>query len=323
MRIFKKRGKWLPKFDLLLSLLCYPAGYMLKRIRSNGIQNFPKCKAALLKVGVFPIRKTYYEPLFDDRQIKNDLFADRSLPGIDWNAEEQISLLGSFSFGDELTGIPLKKGEDPRSFFIDNGFFSSGDAEFWYNIIRLKKPARIFEIGSGYSTLMALRAIKKNKEEDKRYYCKHICVEPFENRWLDNMSVDVVRSKVEDLGVEFFQELEANDILFIDSSHIIKPQGDVLFEYLQLLPSLHSGVMVHIHDIFSPKDYTTKLIREEVKFWNEQYLLEAFLTNNLEWKIIGALNWLHYNFYQKLKTACPYILPESEPGSFYIQKISS
>lgn len=322
MRIFKKRGKWLPKFDWLLSLLCYPAGYMLKRIRSNGIQRFPKCKAALLKVGVFPIRNTYYEPLFDERQLKDDLFEDRLLPGIDWNAEEQLSLLESFSFTDELTGIPLKKGADPNSFFMNNGFFSSGDAEFWYNLIRLKKPDRIFEVGSGYSTLMALRAITKNKAEDKSYQCRHVCVEPFENPWLENLDIDVVRSKAEDLGVKFFQELDANDLLFIDSSHIIKPQGDVLFEYLQLLPSLSIGVTVHIHDIFSPKDYTTRLIREEVKFWNEQYLLEAFLTNNPEWKIIGALNWLHHNHYPTLKAACPYLLPEHEPGSFYIQKHS-
>ena len=87
---FTKRGKWVPKFDLLLALLCYPAGYMLKQIRKNGIQHFPKCKAAFLAVGVFPIRNTYYEPLFDERLLKDDLFTDRFLPGIDWNAEGQL-----------------------------------------------------------------------------------------------------------------------------------------------------------------------------------------------------------------------------------------
>ncbi len=320
MRIFSKRGKWLPKFDLLLALLCYPAGYMLKRIRSNGIQRFPRCKGALLRVGVFPIRNTYYEPLFDDRLLKNDLFDDRPLPGIEWNAEGQLSLLDSFTYAGELVGIPLNKQRSPNSFYMNNGYFGSGDAEYWYNLIRMKKPARIFEIGSGYSTLMALKAIRKNQEESANYHCRHVCVEPFANPWLDNLGVDIVRSKAEDLGAAFFQELEANDILFIDSSHIIKPQGDVLFEYLQLLPSLCSGITVHIHDIFSPKDYPAEWIRGEVKFWNEQYILEAFLTNNPDWKIIGALNWLHQNHYQTLKSACPYLLPESEPGSFYIQK---
>ena len=320
MRLFTKRGKWWPKFDFLLALLCYPAGYMLKRIRSNGIQHFPKCKAALLAVGVFPIRNTYYEPLFDERLLKNDLFKDRFLPGIDWNAEEQLHLLDSCSFSDELSVLPLEKGEDPHSFYLNNGYFSAGDAEFWYNLIRLKKPARIFEIGSGHSTLMAVRALRKNREEDTGYNCKHVCVEPFANPWLDTLGVGIVRRRAEDLGVEFFQELGPDDILFIDSSHMIKPQGDVLFEYLQLLPSLSKGVTVHIHDIFSPKDYTAQLIRQEVKFWNEQYLLEAFLTNNPDWKIIGALNWLHHNHYPAFRAACPYVLPENEPGSFYIQK---
>ncbi|WP_369410476.1 class I SAM-dependent methyltransferase [Pontibacter qinzhouensis] len=57
-----------------------------------------------------------------------------------------------------------------------------------------------------------------------------------------------------------FQQLEANDILFIDSSHIIRPQGDVLFEYLEVLPTLKSGVIVHVHDIFTPKDYLNEWV---------------------------------------------------------------
>src|SRR4029078_2458503 len=98
-----------------------------------------------------------------------------------------------------------------------------------------------------------------------------------------------------------------DDILFIDSSHIIRPQGDVLFEYLELIPSLKAGVIVHVHDIFSPKDYLKEWVIDEVHFWNEQYLLEAFLTCNSDWKVIGALNYLHHNHYQHLQATCPFL----------------
>ena len=100
-------------------------------------------------------------------------------------------------------------------FFIDNNFFGSGDAEYWYNLIRLKKPRRILEIGSGHSTLMARRAIKANEDEVLNYSCQHTCIEPYENLWLEKTGVSVIRQKAEEAGKEAFMELQSNDILFI------------------------------------------------------------------------------------------------------------
>lgn len=139
--------------------------------------------------------------------------------------------------------------------------------------------------------------------------------------WLEKVGISVIRKKVEEVELSYFAQLQENDILFIDSSHIIRPQGDVLFEYLELLPSLNKGVIVHIHDIFSPKNHPKQWIQEEVKFWNEQYLLEAFLSHNKDWKIIGALNYLHHNHYNALKSVAPFLTADRESGSFYIQKI--
>jgi hypothetical protein len=139
--------------------------------------------------------------------------------------------------------------------------------------------------------------------------------------WLEKTGVSVIRKRIEDVDKGIFSELGNNDILFIDSSHIIRPQGDVLIEYLELLPSLNKGVIVHLHDIFSPKDYPQDWVLDRVLFWNEQYLLEAFLTSNRDWKIIGALNYLHHNHYEKLKEKCFFLSPDREPGSFYIQRI--
>lgn len=312
--------KLLPSFDLFLVPFVYPAAWLLKCVRSAGVQRLPWCRRVLFRIGVFPIGDHYYEPQFDNRAIAARLVCDRDLPGIDWNGAEQLQLLDSFTYAEELAGLPQTK-PDALDFYFGNTTFESGDAEFWYQLIRSKKPQRIFEVGSGNSTLMAIRAIRRNQAEDPGYRCKHVCIEPYEMPWLEQTSVTVMRTRIEEMSPAFFAELEENDILFIDSSHIIRPHGDVLFEYLELLPTLHKGVIVHVHDIFSPRNYLPSWVVEQVKFWNEQYLLEAFLTHNASWKILGALNYLHHHHYEQLQAVAPYLTRAREPGSFYLQKV--
>jgi hypothetical protein len=255
--------------------------------------------------------------------LRKPLSDDRELAGIDWNTTEQLSLLSNFRFNDELLKFPTDR-QDENEFFYGNGMFESGDAEFLYNMIRLNKPKRIFEIGSGQSTLIAKQAVEANRAEDPGYSCEHVCIEPYEAAWLEQLNVDVVRKPVELIDTSFFGNLEKNDILFIDSSHMIRPQGDVLFEYLEILPVVKSGVLIHIHDIFSPKDYLERWIQSEVCFWNEQYLLEAFLSYNSEFKIIGAVNFLKHHYPQELTAACPVLgqqLDSREPGSFWLRRV--
>jgi hypothetical protein len=313
--------KILPAADLVLAPFVYPAAWLLKKIRMLGVQKFPFCKSALMRVGVFPIYDHYFEPQFDNQNPRADYSQDRFLPGIDWNVSGQLNMLTTLTFADELKGLPRDK-KSSLEYYLNNGSFESGDAEYWYQIIRRVKPQRIIEVGSGNSTLMAVKAVAKNREEDHQYKCEHICIEPFEMPWLEELGITVIRKKVEELDVSFFSSLQENDILFIDSTHIIRPQGDVLFEYLELLPSLNKGVIVHVHDIFSPKNYPKKWLVEFVSFWNEQYLLEAFLSHSNGWKIIGALNFLQHNHYDALKKVAPYISTKREPGSFYIQKLT-
>lgn len=316
--------------ETIASPLVLLAALVMKFIRYKGVNRLPLCKKILLTIGVFPINDNYYEPLFNSNQIKRPLSDDRNLPGIDWNRSGQLEILGKFSYNSEIMDLPVitresrrerKKRKQDLAFYINNGSFGPGDAEYLYNIIRLVKPKKIIEIGSGSSTLMAMKALQANNRELAGFTCKHICIEPYEMPWLEKTSVTVIRKKVEDVEKSLFLELSENDILFIDSSHMIRPQGDVILEYLELLPLLNKGVIVHIHDIFSPKDYPASWVKDEVKFWNEQYLLEAFLSSNNEWEIIGALNYLHHNSYDKLKATCGYLTPQHEPGSFYIRKI--
>ena len=84
---------------------------------------------------------------------------------------------------------------------------------------------------------------------------------------------------------------------FLDSSHIIRPDGDVVKFYLEILPNLKSGVIIHIHDIFTPKNYLANWTFDKVRLWNEQYLLEGILANSKRYEILLSLNYLKNNYY--------------------------
>ena len=309
----------LPVVDLLLAPLVYPAALLLKGVRLAGVDLMPLCRRVLFHVGVFPLRNHYYEPQFDHSRSRRPFSEPRPLPAIDWNVEGQLETLAGLSFADELADLPARTSA-PLAFQLDNGTFESGDAEVWYQVVRRFKPRRIIEIGSGNSTLLAIRAIAMNRRQDPGYRCEHVCVEPYEMPWLEQAEVRVHRARVEELDVGFFSTLQANDILFIDSSHVIRPQGDVLFEYLELLPVLNVGVVVHVHDIFSPRDYPKQWLQDEVRLWNEQYLLEAFLSHNRDWRILAALNYLQHTHHAALKAVAPFLTPAREPGSIYLQR---
>lgn len=131
----------------------------------------------------------------------------------------------------------------------------------------------------------------------------------------------LIRERVETLDQAIFTSLEPGDILFIDSSHVIRPYGDVLYEFAEIVPALPPGVWVHVHDIFTPRDYPEKWLRAERRLWNEQYLLEAFLAFNSRVEVKCALNWLKHHHFDELSEACPMIAqhPKHEPGAFWFR----
>lgn len=293
-----------------------PPYFLFSRL---GPTRLPSSTRTLKRIGLFPIRDHYYQPLFNDAHLVRPLSEVRTLPGIDWKLESQVRLLAELGFADELRELHLDRpSQNDLDFHFENGGFESGDAEFLYSMIRRLKPLRVFEIGSGSSTKIAQLALRRNATEDGRI-AEHICIEPYEMPWLEQLGIRVIRERVEDVGLSLFNQLESNDLLFIDSSHMIRPQGDVLFEYLELLPSLANGVFVHVHDIFTPRDYPDQWVRMDVRMWNEQYLLEALLSNTDRYQIVAALNYLKHAEYDQLSAVCPYLTPEREPGSFYVR----
>lgn len=264
----------------------------------------------------FQIRSDhYYEPTYSESHLPALTTGERSLPGLDLNEAGQLRLLSTLDFGAELLALPRQASAD--AFGHDNKMYGHGDADLYYSIIRRYKPRRIIEIGSGQSTLAALLAVEANRKEGTD--CAITCIEPYEMPWLEKTGVTVMRERVELVDLALFGTLAANDILFIDSSHVIRPRGDVLREFQEIVPSLASGVLVQVHDIFTPRDYPELWLRDLRRLWNEQYLLESFLAFNDRFEVICAANWLKHSHFEALAQASPMMAehPEAEPGAFW------
>ncbi|HEU4767205.1 MAG TPA: class I SAM-dependent methyltransferase, partial [Pyrinomonadaceae bacterium] len=171
----------------------------------------------------------YYEPLPDFQSITTEqLERRRQFPSIDFRWEEQLRLLRELvKYRDEVG-------------HTENDYFGGFDAAVYYALIRHLKPKRVIEIGSGYSTRIAAKALAPGS--------KLTCIEPHPERLNgQRLQVELIQKRVEELDVEFFSCLEANDILFIDSSHTVKFGSDVCYEFLEVLPALRPGVWIHVH----------------------------------------------------------------------------
>jgi hypothetical protein len=308
-----------PILDVLLWPLTLSGALWFRIARVWGVKRLPLMRATFLSTGMYPIVSHYYDPLFDyrkrrDRRIPSQLLLD---------GPRQINTLKKLSYSNEWDQLPLDSRNDGSvHFHYRNGSFEILDAECYHGIIRSLKPKQILEVGSGFSTLLALEAIRKNKEENSDYHCLLTCIEPYERPFLDSLEVTLMRQKVEDIPFEHFQALQSGDILFIDSSHVIRPGGDVLHLILGVLPRLQRGVWVHVHDIFLPNDYPLQWLSREFRLWNEQYLLEAFLLAGEQYEIMAALNYLQVNYPEALREVMPNAarFPKASPGSFWIRK---
>jgi predicted O-methyltransferase YrrM len=173
---------------------------------------------------------------------------------------------------------------DPRPYDPKNSAFHPLDAAILFAMIRESRPKHIIEIGSGMSTLVMQAALKNARDNSTELRC----IEPFVPSYLkakQDQITEVIEKPLQEVDIELFKRLKAGDILFIDSTHVARFDSDVVYEILEILPILSSGVIVHIHDIFLPDDYPAKWISEDRFFWNEQYMLQAFLSMNKDYKI--------------------------------------
>ena len=261
----------------------------------------------------------FYQPIPDTQSLPETLWNRPSeLVGIEMNDAMQLDLLRNHfpGFRHEYNQFPAEPTGEPGRFYLYNGLFDGIDALVAYCMIRHFQPRLIIEVGSGFSTLVAAEAIAKNKNSAL------ICIEPFPLDFLRQGFPglhSLIEKKVEDIDRNFFSQLESGDILFIDSSHTVKIGGDVNYLFLEILPRLNPGVIVHVHDIFLPFDYRRDWVLDELRFWTEQYLLQAFMMFNSEFEVLLANSYLNHYHQEELKVAFPE-LPAWGGGSFWIRR---
>jgi hypothetical protein len=282
------------------------------------------------KLGIHVTRNSFYSPIPDTRTLTESLWTRKSeMAGIKMRDDEQLELLNILrsKYKPEYDKFPLDKPIDNKSaeYFIRNGMYGAVDGEIYYSIIRHFKPRKIIEIGCGYSTRLAATAIHINQKENEKNNTEVIAIEPYPEEYLRNGFSGLsklIEKKVQDIPIEEFGKLGKDDILFIDSSHTLKIGSDVQYEYLEILPRLSEGVLVHIHDIFIPEEYPRKWILDNHDFWNEQYLLQAFMIFNDAYEVMWAGNFMSVKYPDVLEsTFLSYERQKTRPGSFWLKKV--
>jgi predicted O-methyltransferase YrrM len=279
----------------------------------------------LERLGIHLTPNHYHFPIPDTSRLEDAIWTRASeLPGVEMNEPEQLVLLDRLSsaYANEWAGLPRTRPQSPNAFHLENGHFETVDAEMYYGLIRERAPRRILEIGSGFSSRLALAALEKNREAGKSGAIT-LC-DPHPPAWAHagRGAIDrIIPSQVQGISLTEFTSLSANDMLFIDSSHVLAIGSDVQFLFLEALPRLRPGVLVHVHDIFFPEEYPRYWVRDRLRFWNEQYLLQAFLAFNPRFRVLWASHWIAVKYPGRLQQAIPSFVPGKSPGSFWMERV--
>jgi predicted O-methyltransferase YrrM len=274
-------------------------------------------------------RRSYYSPIPEESDLPPGYWDQTSeLVGIDMNDAHSLELLRSGVapyLAEFRERFPIEAPPDGKGFWLINGVYMAVDAHVYYSLIRHFKPRRIIEIGSGQSTLLAVAAAAANRHKDAAP-CEITAIEPYPARNMQEVvsQITLIEKPLQAVALDLFQSLGSGDILFIDSTHVLREGNDVQLEYLEILPRLKPGVLVHVHDISLPRRYP-RVYFEKGLYWNEQYLLQAFLAFNSRFEVIWGGNHLFLKHPQVMKDVFPEIatmrshFPLAEPSSFWMR----
>lgn len=250
-----------------------------------------------LGLNVYPLDDFYSPmPVLDDLKKNISRWSKPSqLVGVHVDIEAMKSLLMKLS-----KGYSNEYRETSNYYELDSKRFGPGftrlDAMLLYFMIRDTQPHHYIEIGSGLSTKFCSMAAEQNGKNGSPL--KVTCIEPYPYEMLYSIpAIEIIKKEVQDVELAVFDQLNAGDILFIDSTHVVKIDGDVPYLFLEVLPRLKKGVRIHIHDISFPYNvpYPDRLYifnRTWPWFFTEAMLLQAFLSFNDAFKIIASIPYL-------------------------------
>lgn len=244
------------------------------------------------------------------------------MPGLELDLEAQLrSLAAELSEYVREFSPPRDAPGDEAGFFLSNPHYGPIDAQLLYAMVRRFRPRRVIELGSGYSTLVIATASARNASEGQPV--EHRVYDPFPSAVLARVRdrIELHARSAAEIELETFAALEADDVLFIDTTHVVKPRSEVLHLLLNALPALQPGVVAHIHDVYRPFEYPRALYEVFGAYWQEHYLLQAFLAFNAEFEVLCATHALARLRPEQLATLVPNgAAGAASPSSFWIRR---
>ena len=265
----------------------------------------------------------FYSPVPDMRDVEaaaGRLFAPRhTLPGVDLHVDDQLARFRTLAALARESPLERTPGTVTR-YGLDNPNYGVGDASMLHAMLRHLRPRRYLEVGSGYTTALAV-------DVNERFLGGEMtvtAVEPYpallQGVLRPGDAVEILPQPVQSVPLERFAVLEAGDVLFIDSSHVLKTGSDVQFLYAEVLPILAPGVTVHVHDIFWPFEYLPHWVLAG-RAWNECYLLRAFLTHNPSFEITLWNHYLAVEHRGVIEAELPQML-ETTGGALWMRRVT-
>jgi hypothetical protein len=276
---------------------------LVRRVITSGRQSELFAAWEKHEVHVTPVQLC--DPIPDLRTLRPELWEKESdVAGIDLNVANQLDLLSKIfpQFQTEFEQIPRAATNNPQEFHFNNGQFDGTDALVFFCMIRHFRPQLIMQTGNEFALRLAAQVAAKNGTG------RVICLESEPSELLQKplpRMCQLITQPLQETPWTQFDELAANDILFIDSSHVSKIGSDVNYLFLEVLPRLRPGVIVHVNGIYLPWEYPKRWIDQNLWFWNEQYLLQAFLQFNSDYEVLLANNYLGQKYNALMRTVFP------------------
>jgi Methyltransferase domain len=277
-------------------------------------------RSAMSKLGLQVVAKTFYSPIPDLASLPRDVWERRSdLAGIQFDLKPQFALLER-NLAPFVAELELPR-EPVADLYLDNPSYGPGDAETLYAVVRHFKPARIVELGSGFTTLLMGRAVQANAADSKPVELR--VFDPYPGvAGAETPGVSEFHSiAAQDVPLEVFEAIVAGDMLVVDTTHTVKLGGDVNRIVLEVLPRLQPGVIVHFHDIFLPYEYPREWPERFGLFWSEQYLLQAFLALNNSYEVLLGLQALVRADPKRIQATIPSLTEGGCPAAFWIRRV--
>jgi hypothetical protein len=267
------------------------------------------------RLGFDVVLRTFYSPIPNLDALPADTFERRSeLPGLRFELDEQLAFVERHAA--TMRAFP------PQRYDPHNPSYGLLDASLLYAILRQGRPRRIVELGSGHSTLVTSQAAGENAADG--HPCHFEAYDPYPSVADDGLPglAALHRLAAQDVPLDAFAALGEGDVLFVDTTHTVKLGSDVTHIVLEILPRLAPGVIVHVHDIFLPYEYPRFWPEDMGLYWNEQYLLQAFLACNPSFEVLACVAALRRDREPELAALVPGAM-NTAGTAFWMRRVAS